>query len=173
MSDTSPERKSPAARPDASRVSLLWAVQGHAPAIAAMHAGLFDAPWDANAITALLAHPGSIALVATSGHPSNIVGFALAQTAADEAEIITLGVARDWQRVGVATRLVDGLKRAAAKAGARSLFLEVADSNAAARALYVRAAFAEAGRRKGYYARKDAPAEDAIVMRCALAESPL
>lgn len=169
MSEPSPDSRPPISRPDVSHVSLLWAVQGHAPAIATMHAALFASPWDAAAIAALLAHPGSIALVATSGHPSNVIGFALAQIAADEAEIITLGVVADWQRGGVATRLVDGLKRAAARGGARTLFLEVADSNRPARALYARADFAEAGRRKGYYARSGAPPEDAVVMRCALA----
>lgn len=159
----------PGARPDLARVSLLWAVQGHAPAIATLHGQLFDSPWDAAAIAGMLAHPGSIALVATAPGPMDVGGFALAQIAADEAEILTLGVAPAWHRGGVATRLVAGIKRAAARSGARSLFLEVAESNAAARSLYANAGFAEAGLRKGYYARKDAPAEDAVVMRCALA----
>ena len=155
-------------RPDLGRVSLLWAVQGHAPAIAGLHAQLFAEPWDAVAISGMLAHPGSIALVATAPGPADVGGFALAQVAADEAEILTLGVAAAWQRGGVATRLVDGIKRAATRAGARALFLEVAALNTAARALYAKAGFAEAARRKGYYAKKDSPAEDAIVMRCAL-----
>lgn len=158
----------PAERPEPARVSLLWAVQGHASAIAGLHGELFAEPWDATAIAGMLAHPGSIALVATAANPMDIGGFALAQVAADEAEILTLGVAAPWQRGGVATRLVEGIKRAASRGGARALFLEVAASNTAARALYARAGFAEAGHRIGYYARKDAPAEDAVVMRCAL-----
>ena len=44
----------------------------------------------------------------------------------------------------------------------------LASPSSAARALYAKAGFAEAARRKGYYAKKDAPAEDAIVMRCTL-----
>ena len=86
----------------------------------------------------------------------------LAQVAADEAEILSIGVTPDWQRKGVGLKLVQGVARAAAKSGARRIFLEVAESNAAALALYRKARFTETGRRKGYYARPGAKAEDAI-----------
>ena len=131
---------------------------------------MFAAPWDEPSLAALLAHPGSVALVACQGAPPEVGGFGLAQIAADEAEILTLGVAEGWRRKGVGMKLVEGLKRAAQKAGARTLFLEVADSNAGARALYQRCGFAEAAIRKGYYAReKGLPAEDAVVLEVGLA----
>ena len=63
-------------------------------------------------------------------------GFILGQLAADEAEILTLGVRKDMQRRGIGRRLVGGLARAAKKAEARRLFLEVGPGNAAALALY-------------------------------------
>lgn len=153
---------------DPRRLSLLWAVQGHVAGIAALHATMFETGWSEAEIARLLLHPGSVALVATAGQPNAIGGFAMAQVAADEAEILTIGVAEGWRRNGVAARLVDGIKRASAKAGARSLFLEVADSNVAARGLYARKGFTQAGRRQGYYARAGAPAEDALILRCAL-----
>lgn len=153
---------------DLARVSLLWAVQGHAEAIARLHGRIFEAGWDEASIASLLLHPGSIALVATGAHPKDLGGFVLAQIAADEAEILTIGVADDWRRRGVGARLIDGIKRAAARAGARAVFLDVAATNEAARRLYLRAGFVEAGRRKAYYERADAPREDAIVMRCPL-----
>jgi ribosomal-protein-alanine N-acetyltransferase len=59
--------------------------------------------------------------------------------------------------------LAQGLVLAVA-GGAERMFLEVAEDNAAARALYARAGFAEAGRRRGYYARPDGPAADALVL---------
>ena len=40
--------------------------------------------------------------------------------------------------------------------------------NTPARALYAAHGYAEAGRRPGYYARKDAPSEAAIILRRAL-----
>ena len=154
---------------DPSRVSLLWAVQGHATAIARLHGEIFDAAWDEAAVSALLLHPASIALVATEGHPMAVGGFVLAQLAADEAEIVSIGVAEGWRRRGVGARLIDGIRRAAMRGGAQALFLEVSDANGAARALYARSGFVEAGRRRGYYVRSGDRSEDAIVMRCALA----
>ena len=44
------------------------------------------------------------------------------------------------------------------------LFLEVAEDNAAARALYATAGFAEAGRRRGYYAAADGGRRDALLL---------
>ncbi len=150
---------------DKRRMSLLWAVQSHAADIARLHAQLFPSAWDEASVARLLAHPGSVALVAAQGNPSEVGGFALAQIAADEAEILTLGVTEGWRRQGVGQQLVGGIVRAAGRAGANALFLEVAASNAAARALYARAGFAEAGRRIGYYQRQGAAAEDAIVLK--------
>ena len=157
------------AKPDAKQVSLLWAVQPHAGEIARLHATLFDEAWDEAAVAALLAHPGSVALVACQGKQQEIGGFALAQIAADEAEILTLGVADDWRRLGIGLKLVEGIMRAAARGGAGSLFLEVADGNAAARALYARAGLVETGRRTGYYARAGGQREDAVVLKATLA----
>lgn len=148
------------------RLSLLWAVQGHVPAMAKLHAELFEEPWDEAAIAGLIGHPGSVALIASLGKPTEVAGFVLAQAAADEAEILTIGVAPGARRQGIAAKLMDGLRRAAARAGAKALFLEVAESNEAARGLYQRLGFTEAGRRKGYYVRKDGSKEDALVLRC-------
>ncbi|MEZ5854013.1 MAG: ribosomal protein S18-alanine N-acetyltransferase [Hyphomicrobiaceae bacterium] len=152
-------------------MSLLWAVPAHAGPIASLHAQMFPMPWDEAAITGMLAHPGSIAMVASQGGSVAVGGFALAQVAADEAEILTLGVAGEWRRHGVARRLVEAIKRAAARSGAASLFLEVAADNTAAQALYKATGFAESGRRKGYYERPNAPSQDAIVMRAKLVQT--
>jgi ribosomal-protein-alanine N-acetyltransferase len=53
----------------------------------------------------------------------------------------------------------------AARRGARRIYLEVAEDNAAARALYAAEGFEPIGRRRGYYARREGPAVDAITMR--------
>jgi len=149
---------------DIDHVSLLWARPEHASAISKLHATLFDEGWSETAIAKLIDHPGAVGLVATIAGPQNVGGFVLAQVAADEAEILTLGVGREWQRLGVGVHLVEGVKRAAAKAGARALHLEVAQSNAAALRLYEKMGFREAGRRKGYYVRPTG-AEDAVLLK--------
>jgi len=93
------------------------------------------------------------------------VGYVLARQAADEAEILNLGVAPAARRRGIGRALVrEGLAALAAR-GAEQVFLEVRESNAAARALYAEFGFAEVGRRRGYYRR---PTEDAIVLRAAI-----
>lgn len=154
----------PAAPVDLRYLSLLWAVQEQAGDIARLHTALFPTPWTEASILQMLAHPGSVAMVAGAGTPRQIGGFALAQVAADEAEILSVGVTAAWQRKGVGLKLIDGVKRAAAKSGARRLFLEVAESNAAALALYRKAGFTEKGRRKGYYVKPGAKPEDAVLL---------
>lgn len=153
---------------DPKHVSILWAAPEHAEEIARIYAGLFDTPWDAASLHELLAHPASTAFIARLGTPQRTAGFVLAQLAADEAEILTLGVDKEWQRRGIGRRLVEALCRAARKAEARSLYLEVAPTNAAALALYGRLGFKETGRRKAYYERPGGPPEDALTLVLAL-----
>jgi ribosomal-protein-alanine N-acetyltransferase len=169
----------------ADRARIVPASVRHADDLARLHASLFDAAWDAASFKELLAHSGAVAFVARAGNPREIVGFIIGRQAADEAEILTLGVARNWQRLGVGRLLVQTFARAALARPARvnghlketleqggkeallaamscRLYLEVAAGNVAARALYDRLGFQECGRRRGYYARADGVAEDAI-----------
>lgn len=153
---------------DYRHVSILWASPEHAAELASLHAGLFDAPWDDAAFTSLLSHPGSTAFLARVGAPPQTAGFILGQLAADEAEILTLGVGKASQRNGIGKRLVEALARAAKRAEARRLFLEVAADNAPALGLYKGLGFAEVGRRRGYYERAGAPPQDALTLALTL-----
>ena len=153
---------------DHRHVSILWASPEHAEQLAALHAGLFETAWDAAALLNLLSHPGSTAFLARVGTPPRTAGFILGQLAADEAEILTLGVGKDHRRHGIGRRLVEALSRAAKKAEARRLFLEVAADNVAALMLYKKLGFQEVGRRKGYYVRAGAPAVDALTLALTL-----
>ena len=159
---TPPATPTPAEKPDAKLVSLLWATIDHAAELAKTHAQLFPEPWDEASFTQFLSHPGSVALIARQGNPQQTVGFIVGQLAADEAEILTFGVIEPWRRLGIARRLIDGIKRGAARGGATKLFLEVAEDNLPALVLYSRTGFQEAGRRKGYYQRPGGAAVDAL-----------
>lgn len=144
-----------------SSISLLWALPDDARAIATLHASLFPTAWDSDAIQALIEHPASLALIAV--RPGReLVGFIIAQIAADEAEILTIGVAPDRQRGGIGRQLVEGVARAATRSEARRLFLDVAAGNAPARALYAACAFVEIGRRKAYYTLPEGARDDAL-----------
>ena len=149
--------------PSRAAVSLLWSTPDDARAIAAVHATLFPTPWEADAVQALIEHPAAVSLIAALPG-RKVVGFVIAQIAADEAEILSIGVAADAQRQGIGRKLIDGTIRAAARAEARRLYLDVAESNAAARALYAACGFAEAGRRKAYYTLPDGRREDAFLL---------
>lgn len=142
----------------------------HAAVLAALHRQCFADPWPAEAVAALTGQPGVLALLATvDGAP---VGLALLRAAADEAEILTLGVLPEARRAGHGRALVDAGVAWARQSGCAALFLEVAESNAAAQALYAGAGFRRVGRRPGYYAGSGGgPAEAALILRRDLTEN--
>lgn len=134
--------------------------------LAALHARAFDRPWDARAFGDLFATPGINALGVEGA--DGLDGLVLIRAIAGEAEILTLAVAPDARRQGLGRVLVEAAASLAAGLDAEALWLEVAADNEAALALYAGAGFELAGRRPAYYARRDGPAQDAVVMRRAL-----
>ena len=146
-----------------NHVSMLWAAPERSAEIAALHKRLFYPAWDEAAVNSLLEHPASTSLVAVAGDPKVIVGFIIGQLAADEAEILSVGVAPAWQRAGLGKKLVEALIRAVRNGEAKRLFLEGAADNAGAIALYKSLNFKETGRRKGYYERVSGPPADALL----------
>jgi [ribosomal protein S18]-alanine N-acetyltransferase len=120
----------------------------HPFVLAAIHAAAFPdgEAWSVMMFAAQLGQPGVLALVDDAG------GLIVMRVAADEAEILTLAVAPDVRRRGIARALVDAGCTAARAAGAVKVFLEVAARNAGARALYETAGFQHIGVRQRYYA---------------------
>ena len=149
---------------DPRNLSLLWASPERVPDIAALHARLFNPAWDAESIGRLIEHPAAAAFVAQVREPKSTVGFVIGQIAADEAEILSIGVAPEWQRRGIARQMVEGLIRAARRAEVDRLYLEVGADNIAALRLYEGMGFTVAAKRKGYYRRADGQAVDALVL---------
>lgn len=97
-------------------------------------------------------------------------GLALARVAADEAEILTLGVIPPARHLGRASRLLASLLDHCRRRGARRLFLEVAEDNAPAQRLYQTHGMKEVGRRPGYFDRGPGGKAAAVIMRLDLAE---
>ncbi len=91
-----------------------------------------------------------------------VLGFIVARVLGDEWEIENVAVAAAAQRRGLGSQLVGELLDAARIRSARSVFLEVRQSNQAAQRLYERWGFVPAGRRKSYYSD---PPEDALLFR--------
>jgi [ribosomal protein S18]-alanine N-acetyltransferase len=94
-----------------------------------------------------------------------VAGYVVAQCAADEGEILNLGVARAHRRRGVGRALVEQVLARLADRGVRVVYLEVRESNAGARRLYEALGFGEVARRARYYRR---PVEDAVVLCAAI-----
>jgi ribosomal-protein-alanine N-acetyltransferase len=94
-----------------------------------------------------------------------VAGYVVAHCAADEGEILNLGVARAHRRRGVGRALVERVLAQLAARGVRVVYLEVRESNAGARRLYEALGFGEVARRARYYRR---PVEDAVVLCSAI-----
>lgn len=101
-------------------------------------------------------------------------GFVLARVAADEAEILTIAVARNSRGLGLGAALMRGIMSDLYADRVAHLFLEVDATNEAAMALYHGLRFVEVSERKSYY-RPDKSGGDetlerprALVMRADL-----
>jgi ribosomal-protein-alanine N-acetyltransferase len=136
----------------------------HAAEIGTLHGQLFEKAWARDDIARLLEHAACVALVAVPHTESGAIGFLLAQSTPGEAEILSLGVARSWQRRGVGRRLVQGLIQHAACLSAKRIFLDVGERNTPAVRLYQSLGFTQIARRKGYYVHAGGHHEDALLM---------
>lgn len=131
--------------------------------VAALQQACFpDDPWDEASVASLVCGPGGFAVLALRDRVP--VGFVMARVAAEDSEILAIGVLPAGRRRGVGRRLVDAALAGSRDLGATALFLEVAEDNEAARTLYKAAGFFSVGRRPGYYKRKDGPVA-ALVLR--------
>jgi len=137
----------------------------HAGVVSVLHGACFPGGgegWDERSVADILGMPGAFGfIVSVNKAPA---GFVLARLAADEAEIISIGVLDEWRRRGLASRLFERTARRAAGLGGRRLFLEVATDNGGAEAFYRSHGFIEGGRRKDYYRRGDG-CVDALILR--------
>ena len=129
--------------------------------LAALHVASFNRGWSEHEFEQLLTDRSVIVDRATRGR--RILGFILSRRAADEAEILSVAVARSWRGHGLARRLLDLHLRRLAGLGLHAVFLEVDEDNTPARRLYARAGFREVGRRPGYYAQSGG--KGALVLR--------
>lgn len=147
-----------------SDVKIQEAGAFEAPVIAELHArcfagGLGGEVWSEAAVAKILALPGAYAILAGArgamdGPPQ---GFALCRNAADEAEILSLGVAPKARREGIGRALLRAIMARGSIGGVRRLYLEVAEDNLAAQGLYLAAGFSQVGRRPAYYRRPTGP----------------
>jgi ribosomal-protein-alanine N-acetyltransferase len=135
-----------------------------APALARLQADCHSHPWTLGQVEleVALGPPGAVLVVQSA---AGIRAACAYRVVADEAEVLDVCVDPALRRRGLGRLLVRLAMARAARAGARTVRLEVRVSNEAARRLYGSLGFREGGRRHGYYR---APVEDALVLEAPL-----
>jgi ribosomal-protein-alanine N-acetyltransferase len=142
---------------------LTRATAAECEAMAAAHAEAFDEKsWREDEFDDLLEGEGIYGFLADDEEP---LGVILCRIAADEVEVLTVGVTLAARRRGVALALMLAALDLARDAGVAQAFLEVAIDNDGAIALYERLGFRKTGLRKSYYDRGPQGFSDALVMR--------
>jgi len=134
----------------------------HVTLLAALHQQCFKDPWSAEAISTLLATPGTLAFLATERKTDQPVGFILARIVVDEGEILSMGVLDHARSRGIGAALIAAVT---AIDGVRVFFLDVAADNERALRLYTKEGFDVVGRRSGYYARGSDARVDSLTMK--------
>jgi ribosomal-protein-alanine N-acetyltransferase len=143
-------------------IELREARPDDAAAIAGVARASLPEAWSVASFRAALERPAVRALVAAKG--DEVVGFALAARAGEDAELLSVAVREGLRGVGLGRRLLESLFEGLRAAGALRVHLEVRGSNAVALALYESLGFRTARRRARYY--RDG--EDALELGVAL-----
>jgi [ribosomal protein S18]-alanine N-acetyltransferase len=143
--------------------------------LARLHRGCFEEAWSRSDLAHLLAMAGAFGIIARiyDGGLAGLdglrgVGFAIYRVTHDESELLTIGVAPNYRRRGVASALVRAGIERCQRIGATSMFLEVAVDNQGAQQLYEEHGFARVGLRPDYYQRANGGRASAYTMRCDL-----
>jgi ribosomal-protein-alanine N-acetyltransferase len=139
-------RKSKGANDQAEpAVEIVPMRRSHLKSVIAIERRIFPSPWSLGLYLSEITQPTTSGMMVVVG----------------EAHVTNIGVAPEWQRHGVARRLLLQLAREARQRSAQHLTLEVRVSNVGAQALYHEFGFVPAGVRKNYYSEVH---EDALVM---------
>ena len=147
--------------------------------ISDMESRFFSAPWSPASIAHYADAGNTVFIVARSNEPyinsrdidakagteqkqlpRRVVGYAAVLCAADEGNLVSIGVDENYRQMGIASQLLDILYEQVQDRGVTSINLEVRVSNAPAISLYEKEGFEQVGRRPDFY--RD-PREDALL----------
>jgi ribosomal-protein-alanine acetyltransferase len=134
-------------------LTLKLAAPADAAPIAAMSRELIEAglpwTWTPERVARNLGQRDTLMLTARDGE--RLAGFSIMQFGEERAHLSLLAVRPDYQRQGVARRMLEWLTESALTAGIASIHLELRETNLGARRFYLRQGFAETVRIAGYY----------------------
>ena len=103
----------------------------------------------------------------TVTHGEAVIGYAILMIALDEAHLLNVAIASEWQAQGIGRGFLDHMIGVARSASCQIVYLEVRPSNVAARQLYRRAGFQQIAIRPDYYPALHGR-EDALFLGLAL-----
>lgn len=128
------------------------------PQVAALEAALFSDPWNERQLAdSIQFHPEDVYVYEQDG----IVGYLLLMCAADEGELLRIGVDAGHRRQGIGRALMERMAEWAKEKELVTGYLEVRAHNEGAIALYKSQGYESLGVRKNYYKN---PVEDALIM---------
>ena len=120
--------------------------------IAPIEADLFGkGSWNESMISQELQAPMRAYYAQIDENTNTLCGYAGYWFDGDDAQIMTIGVAKQYQRKGIASKLLSTMIKTAKQIGAKRMLLEVRVDNVPALALYERFGFVKMGLRKRYY----------------------
>lgn len=120
---------------------------------------LFSDAWtELGLVNTLHYRPDTSFVAEIGGEPA---GYLFFMAAADEGELLRIGVSPRYRRQGIARALLAHMDEFVRENGIYSVWLEVREHNEAARSLYEKTGFVIQGYRKKYYHKPD---EDAVIM---------
>ncbi|MBP6598516.1 MAG: ribosomal protein S18-alanine N-acetyltransferase [Giesbergeria sp.] len=134
-------------------------------ALMAVEQRAYSHPWSRGNFVDSLASGYQIELLLGG---DQLIGYFVAMPGVEEAHLLNITVAPEFQQQGWSVVLLDALALWARGRGAQWLWLEVRVSNQRARQVYEKYGFQRVGVRKRYYPSASAEREDAIVMSYAL-----
>ena len=129
-------------------------------AVMAIENKVYSYPWTRGNFSDSLSAGYHCWIVECSGE---ILGYSVLMIAVNEAHLLNLSIAAEWQRRGLGREMLKFLIKLARDFFANKIYLEVRPTNVAGRALYANAGFREIATRRGYYPAGPGR-EDAVVM---------
>jgi ribosomal-protein-alanine N-acetyltransferase len=143
--------------------SIMQAIPSDAAGLAALHGRALPPGWPAADFEASCANANRIVLKAEGG--AGLLGFAMVQFAADEAEILSIAVAKEAQLRGIGSAILAACIAECEQKSIAYIYLDVAEGNAAALGLYGKFGFGVLARRPNYYQSGRSVPETALIMR--------
>jgi ribosomal-protein-alanine N-acetyltransferase len=134
--------------------------------VSQLEQNIFPDPWSLRSFNESLDEERVGAWVTTCR--DQVIGYMITLWVEDEIHILNLAVSPNFQRQGLASRMLTTLEDLAVGHGSHNFWLEVRSSNTIAQQFYRRHGFIQIGSRQNYYRNK----EDALIMAKSIRDIP-